>query len=107
MTNCQLPIANYKCRCLLILSLYLALSASIALGDVLIVADEFPAMEFLRAQLQKQENVQSTLVSQKDLPSTLTPFDAVIVYIHGALSNTTERAFIDYTEAGGKLLLLH
>jgi hypothetical protein len=107
MTKHQLRITNNKCRFLLLVSLCLASSAPLALADVLIVADEFPAMEFLRTQLQKQEKVQSTVVSQKNLPPFLTPFDTVIGYIHGGLSNSAERAFIDYTEAGGKLLLLH
>jgi hypothetical protein len=82
-------------------------SAFPVLADVLIVADEFPAMNLLSAQLKSQEQVQSKVISQKDLPDSLKQFDTVIVYIHGTLSNSAERAFIDYTEAGGKLLLLH
>jgi hypothetical protein len=47
------------------------------------------------------------LVEQKDLPASLGPFEAVIVYIHGALSMKAEDAFIAYTKAGGKLVCLH
>src|SRR5437870_2976898 len=94
-------------KLLAVLGLWLPLSVDSVLADALIVADEFPAMEVLSKQLKTQEHIQSTVVSQKDMPASLAHFDAVIVYIHGALSNSAERAFIDYTEAGGKLVLLH
>jgi hypothetical protein len=78
-----------------------------ARADVLIVADEFPAMQVIAAKLKVEEKIDAKLVSQNELPADLSPFTAVIVYIHGALSETAENAFIDYTRAGGKLVLLH
>jgi len=76
-------------------------------AGVLIVADEFPAMEVVAARLKSEEHIESTLISQKELPSGLSHYEAVVVYIHGALSEKAENAFIDYTQAGGKLVLLH
>lgn len=78
-----------------------------AKAEVLIVADEFPAMELLAAKLKSEEQTTSKLVRQNQLPASLAAFEAVIVYIHGALSETAEVSFIEYTKAGGKLVLLH
>jgi hypothetical protein len=76
-------------------------------ADVLIVADEFPAMEYLAAKLKTEADLTARLVAQSALPASLSPFSAVVVYIHGALAEATERALIDYTEAGGRLVALH
>jgi hypothetical protein len=89
------------------IGLALAATLSSAVADVLIVADEFPAMEVLAAKLKNEAHIDSKLISQKELPANLAAFDAAIVYIHGALSEPAENAFIDYTRAGGKLVLLH
>jgi Trehalose utilisation len=85
----------------------LLLMVRVAFGEVLIVADEFPAMEVLAAKLKSEEKVESKLIAQKDLPEKLADYDCVIVYIHKALSEKAEEAFIDYTKSGGKLLVLH
>jgi hypothetical protein len=76
-------------------------------ADVLIVADEIPAMQVLAAKLKAEEQRTATIVTQKDLPASLKPFSAVVVYIHRNLDPAAERAFIDYTRAGGKLVPLH
>jgi hypothetical protein len=90
------------------LVLVLVASEQLAAGaEVLIVADEFPAMQFLAGKLQSEEHINSKLVSQKELPASLTSFDTVVVYIHGALEEQAEEAFIEYAKAGGKLVLLH
>jgi len=75
--------------------------------EVLIVADEFPAMEVVAAKLKSDAQISSQIVKQADMPSNLGKFEGVIVYIHGALSEHAENAFIDYSQAGGKLVLLH
>lgn len=86
----------------------LALTAtSLAADRVLIVADEFPAMEFLAKALKAQEEIESDLVAQDKLPATLDGYRAVIVYIHGALKPGPEKAFVEYTRAGGRLVALH
>lgn len=76
-------------------------------AQVLIVADEFPAMEILAQQLKAQEGLDSQIVKQTDLPGDLKPFQAVVVYIHGKLLPAPEKAMVEYTEAGGKLVALH
>lgn len=86
---------------------YLVLSGSISAADVLIVVDEFPAVEVLAAKLKAEENIDSKIVAQTNLPADLSSFRAVIVYIHKDLHASAERAFIDYTQAGGRLLPLH
>ena len=78
-----------------------------AVADVLIVADEFPAMELLAGKLKALEQINGRVVSQKELPAGLGAFEAVVVYIHRELSEKAEEAFIDYANAGGKLVLLH
>jgi hypothetical protein len=80
---------------------------ALARADALFVADEFPAMEVVARQLKAEEGVASKLVDQKHLPDSLAGFQAVVVYIHMGLSAPAERAFIDYAEAGGRLVLLH
>lgn len=76
-------------------------------GEVLILADELPAMEVLARALQDQENIPSTIVQQSEMPESLSPYLAVIVYIHKDLHPKAENAFINYTRQGGKLILLH
>jgi hypothetical protein len=93
-------------KAILVFSLSLLVVAS-AEAKALIVADEFPAMEVLAAKLKSEERIESSLISQKELSPDLGQYEAVIIYIHGALSEQAENAFIDYTKAGGKLVLLH
>lgn len=95
-------------RTLLVLLAWLGFSGALfGAGEVLIVADEFPAMEVLSARLKTDADVTARIVAQTNLPAELAPFPAVIVYIHRDLQPTAERALIDYTLAGGKLIALH
>ena len=80
---------------------------SLPAAEVLIVADEFPAMKVLARHLQAEEGIVSRIVAQTNMPADLTPFAAVIVYIHRGLDERAERAFVNYTQAGGKLIPLH
>ncbi|WP_080058417.1 ThuA domain-containing protein [Spirosoma aerolatum] len=75
--------------------------------DVLIVADEIPAMEMLAKGIQQQEGLTSKIVTQTAMPATLANFRAVVVYIHKDLDSIPERAFIQYAQNGGKLICLH
>ena len=77
------------------------------MADVLFVADEFPAMQLLADKLKSDEKIDSKVIAQDELPENLSSFDAVVVYIHKALSENAERVFIDYTTNGGKLVVLH
>jgi hypothetical protein len=93
-------------RALILLAGFFVVSRC-AFADVLIVADEFPAMEYLAARLKSEANISSKVISQKDLPENLSTFEAVAVYIHKDLSESAENAFIAYALGGGKLVLLH
>jgi hypothetical protein len=94
-------------RFFLLLFLACLIGFQSAFAEVLIVADEHPAMQFVSDQLKAQEGINSRVVWQTNLPPTLTNFQAVIVYIHRDLSPKAERAFIDYAQGGGRLVLLH
>jgi len=85
----------------------LAVLPSVSLADVLIVADEFPAMEVVAAKLKADEQINCKIISQKDLPESLNSYQAVMVYIHKELSEKAEDAFIEYANGGGRLVLLH
>jgi hypothetical protein len=88
--------------------LFLACAFALPAADqVLIVADEFPAMEILAAKLKAGEGVPATIVKQTEIPSDLSGYSAVVVYIHRAITEPAEKSFIQYAEAGGKLVLLH
>jgi len=76
-------------------------------NNVLIVADEFPAMEVLATRLKASEGIDSTLVKQTAIPQDLSKFSALIVYIHLKMEEPAEKTFIQYAESGGKLVLLH
>jgi hypothetical protein len=90
-----------------VLTFLFCTAVSLSAAEVLIVADEFPAMEYLSGQLKAMEKLTSKVVSQKELPSDLSPFSAVIVYIHLDLQEPVEKALIQYTTNGGKLIALH
>jgi hypothetical protein len=97
-------------RLLLLVLGLLSLSLAQAESKVLIVADEFPAMQILAKALEPGESdtqFQCSIVSQDDMPEVLEAFYAVIVYIHGGLKPGPEQAFIRYAREGGRLVLLH
>ncbi|GGM90292.1 hypothetical protein GCM10010967_24030 [Dyadobacter beijingensis] len=75
--------------------------------EVLIVADEIPAMQVLANALKKNENLDAKIVTQSQMPASLTDFRAVVVYIHQDLDPDPEKAFIEYTRNGGRLICLH
>lgn len=85
----------------------LFLACSAATAEVLFVADEFPAMQVVAKRLLAEEKKTSRAVGQDDLPATLAECEAVVVYIHRELRPAAERAFIDYAQSGGRLVLLH
>jgi len=92
---------------ILLIPLALTFAATLPAEDVLIVADEIPAMEVLAKQFQNRTGKTSRIVKQTDLPASLTPFKTVAVYIHKDIDAGPEHAFLDYLNGGGKLLLLH
>jgi len=78
-----------------------------AANEVLIVADEFPAMEYVAGKLKSEENVPARIVWQTNLPPDLSVFPTVMVYIHKELKEAPEKAFTKYAQNGGKLIVLH
>lgn len=79
----------------------------LAEAEMLIVADEIPAMEVFARQVQQASGVHSRIVTQTNLPDNLAVFSTVTVYIHRALLEPAELKLIHYTTNGGKLLVLH
>ncbi len=93
---------------LLLSGLILGLASWLGAADsVLIVADEFPAMEQLAGDLKAETGLTSRIVKQTEMPSDLAGFSAVVVYIHLKMAESAENAFIRYAENGGKLIVLH
>jgi len=89
-------------------ALFILLCWPVVAGErVLIVADEFPAMEALAARLKTGANVESEIVKQTDIPAGIKSRPAVIVYIHKNIEQPAEMTFIDYGKSAGKLILLH
>ena len=86
---------------------FLTLWAAFAAGPVLIVADEFPAMEVLAAKLKAAEGIDSKIVKQTEIPADLAQFRAMVVYIHGDIKDPAEKTFINFARNGGRLILLH
>jgi len=75
--------------------------------DVLIVADEFHAMQVMAAHLEEDAKVHPRIVGQLEMPPSLAGYRAVIVYLHGELQSAAEHKFMQYATDGGDLILLH
>ncbi len=75
--------------------------------DVLIIQDELPQMKVLAGFLQEKGNLSVTVRDQASLPQDLSAYRAVLLFVHKDLQETTERAIIDYTQKGGRLICLH
>jgi hypothetical protein len=91
-------------RLLLVLALALPLGAA---GRILIVADEFPAMELLAAKIKAATGAESTIVAQTDIPADFASYPVLIVYIHKNIGEPAELKFIEFAKQGGNLILLH
>ncbi len=76
-------------------------------AGVLIIQDERPQMDVLAKFLEDKGKLPVTIVDQQSRPKELSLYKAVIVFIHKDLQEQTERAIIDYTQAGGRLVCLH
>jgi hypothetical protein len=74
---------------------------------VLIIQDERPQMDMLAKFLTEKGKLPVTIVEQKSLPKNISMYKAVIIFVHGQLYEQTERAIIDYTKSGGRLIALH
>ena len=81
--------------------------AAMASNKILIVHDELPQMEVLSGILEKKGRFEVTLVEQSGMPEDWSEYRAVISYIHRDLTLPAEKAFIAYTENGGRFIALH
>ena len=88
-------------------ALFLCVSLPLLAADVLIVADEIPAMEVLARRLQTGAAAAATIVGQDAIPADVSRYAALIVYIHRDIGPAAEKVFLDYARRGGKLILLH
>ena len=95
------------CMALFIAALTCGVSGPAGRAAVLIIQDERPQMEVLAKSLTEKGKLPVTIADQKSMPGDLSPYKAVIVFIHKDLYEPTERAIIDYTKAGGCLVCLH
>jgi hypothetical protein len=102
-----LPKLLFVCIALLIAVLTCGVSGPAQQLGVLIIQDERPQMDVLAKFLTEKGKLPVTTVEQKSLPKCISMYKAVIVFIHGQLYEQTERAIIDYTKAGGRLICLH
>jgi hypothetical protein len=76
-------------------------------AQVLIIQDELPQMKALAGFLQAKGSLAVTIRDQASLPQDLSAYRAVLVFIHKDLREPTEKAIIDYTQKGGRLICLH
>jgi hypothetical protein len=90
-----------------LLFILISFFGSLCCADVLIVADEFPAMEAIATFIKSNANINCKIVSQSQFPNDCKTYDAIMVYIHRNLDEKVEKALIDYTLNGGKLIVLH
>jgi hypothetical protein len=74
---------------------------------LLIVADQPDPLVPLIAFLEQKGPFTIRTIDQIDLPDDLSKYKAVFMYIHGPMTPKTERALIDYTLNGGRLIILH
>ena len=82
-------------------------SAPASVGRVAIVADDWPPMNALAKFLREEGCRDVRCVEQKLLPEKLSDCQAVFMYIHGRMTQPTEKALIDYATSGGRLIILH
>jgi hypothetical protein len=80
---------------------------TLAADRILIVHDELPQMEFLAGLLKERCGYDADVKTQAEMPKEISPYKAVIVFIHGKLFEEPEKAFVAYTKGGGRLIVLH
>lgn len=73
---------------------------------IMIIADEWPQMDAMAAILDEYDYyIQKA--EQDDVDFDLTGFDFVFMYVHKPIVPDAEKAFIDFTNGGGSLIVLH
>ena len=95
------------CFTILIAVLTCGVTGNTKQSGVLIIQDERPQMDVLTKFFTEKGKLPVMIIKQESLPKQLSEYKAVIVFIHRDLHEQTERAIIDYTKAGGRLIALH
>jgi hypothetical protein len=75
--------------------------------EVMIVADEWPQMHALSTALASRSGLVIHATEEEGIPADLSPYDAVIMYVHGVMGPQLEQALIRYALQGGRLVILH
>jgi len=75
--------------------------------EVMIVADEWPQMRELGRRLTSLDSIVIHGTEEGSVAADLSPYDALIMYVHGVLGASLEQALIRYTLQGGRLVILH
>lgn len=96
-----------KILTLLFMFCFLSLTASTWCAQLLIVADEWPQMKVLGKFLEEKGKYEITMVEQEKMPEDLSNYEAIFQFIHSDMHDQTAAALIDYTNAGGRLVVLH
>jgi len=94
-------------RLAVVVGTLVVLPLAVAGEKILIVQDELPQMEFLAGILAERCELEVEVRTQAEMPEQISRYKAVIVYIHGALLEGPEKAFIAYARGGGRLIVLH
>ena len=76
-------------------------------NKILIIQDELPQLVVLTQFLTDQGNLDVQIVDQTHQLPELSKYRAVLIYIHKKLEVSVEKAIIDYTKKGGRLVVLH
>ncbi len=93
--------------CIVVPVMLIVTGSAMGTEKLLIVHDELPQMKMLAALLNERCGYEVDVNTQAEMPGDMSLYKAVIVFIHGKLLEAPEKAFIAYTKAGGKLIVLH
>lgn len=75
---------------------------------VAVVSDEWEPLEPLLAFLRGQPRIAVVQTFEEDsLPAELAAYRGIFMYVHRTLQTGTARKLIDYTQAGGRMIILH
>jgi len=77
------------------------------LDKVLVIQDELPQIEVLASYLLQESPLDVIVTDQNALPNDFNNYKAVLLFIHGGITRTTEDRVIEYTKNGGRLVVLH
>ena len=91
----------------LLICAFLCASFSAFGEKVLIVADEWPQMEVLATFLKENGSYEVAEAEQDKLPDDLSGYSAVFQFVHGKLDDESARSLIEYSEDGGRLVVMH